>query len=218
MAIKLHGDPRATCYQRVAFVLAELGLAYETVTISLARQENKSPEFLKLQPFGKVPALVDDGFVVFESRAICKYLARKYATPGARLVPEDGDFEGLALFEQAASIEQSYFDPPCGAYAYEKIYKKFYGQETDEAAAATRLATLDSVLAVYDGLLAQRQYLAGERLTLADLFHVPYAVVVKAVGAQEVFDRYPRVRKWLEGLEARESWKNLAESGREGVV
>ncbi|RDW68209.1 glutathione transferase [Coleophoma crateriformis] len=218
MAIKLHGDPRATCYQRVAFILAELGLPFETVTVSIAKNENKSPEFLQLQPFGKVPALDDNGFVVFESRAICKYLANKYAVPGARLVPEDGDFEGLALFEQAASIEQSYFDPPSSAYAHDKIYKKFHGEETDEAAAAASLATLDAALAVYEGMLAQRQYLAGDRLTLADLFHVPYGVVVKAAGAQEVFDRYPRVRKWLEGMEARESWRNLVGNGREEVV
>ncbi len=100
MGIKLYGDPHATCYKRVAFILAEKGLDFETVVVSIAKREQKSPEHLKLQPFGKVPALDDDGFVVFESRAICKYLAKKYASQGTKLIPDDGDLEGFALFEQ----------------------------------------------------------------------------------------------------------------------
>lgn len=100
MAIKLYGDPYATCYRRVALILAELGLDFEIVVVSIAGNEQKSPEHLKRQPFGKVPALDDDGFIIFESRAICKYLAKKYAGKGTRLIPEDYDLKGFALFEQ----------------------------------------------------------------------------------------------------------------------
>ncbi len=74
---------------------------------------------------------------------------------------------------------------------------------------AKSLATLDSVLAVYDGILAKQSYLAGNQLTLADLFHVSYGSAAKAAGAKEVFDKYPHVRKWFEGLEARDSWRIL---------
>lgn len=100
MGIKLYGDPYATCYKRVAFVLAEKDVDFETIVVSIAKKDQKSSEHLKLQPFGKVPALEDDGFIIFESRAICKYIAKKYASQGAKLIPEDGDLKGFALFEQ----------------------------------------------------------------------------------------------------------------------
>ncbi len=102
MGIKLYGDTHATCYKRVALVLAEKGINFETVPVSIAKNEQNSPEHLKLQPFGKVPALDDDGFIIFESRAICKYLAKKYAGQGTKLIPEDHELKGFPLFEQVS--------------------------------------------------------------------------------------------------------------------
>ena len=75
MVLKLYGS--AMSFSRVLVTVLEKDLPYEHVLIDIANGDQKSEAYKKLQPFGKVPALDDDGFVIFESRAICKYLARQ---------------------------------------------------------------------------------------------------------------------------------------------
>lgn len=75
MVLKLYGS--AMSFARVLVTILEKDLAYEHIPIDIAKGEQKGEAYKKLQPFGKVPALEDDGFLIFESRAICKYLARQ---------------------------------------------------------------------------------------------------------------------------------------------
>lgn len=70
----------------------------------------------------------------------------------------------------------------------------------DEARVAQAEADLDTVLAVYDKILAKQKYLAGDELTLADLFHLPNAAALKANKWKELFEKYPNVDKWFKGL------------------
>lgn len=72
MVLKLYGSAMAT--SRVLTVILEKELAYELVRVDIAKGEQKREEYQRLQPFGKVPVLDDDGFLMYESRAICKYL------------------------------------------------------------------------------------------------------------------------------------------------
>jgi len=80
------------------------------------------------------------------------------------------------------------------------------GGATDEALVKSYGAQLDNALAVYDVILAKQPYLAGEELTLADLFHLPYGTMARSIGYEETFNKYPHVKKWFNELEARESW------------
>lgn len=75
MVLKLYGS--AMSFARVLVTILEKDLPYEHILIDIAKGDQKSEAYKKLQPFGKVPALEDDGFLIFESRAICKYLARR---------------------------------------------------------------------------------------------------------------------------------------------
>lgn len=75
MVLKLYGS--AMSFARVLVTILEKDLPYEHIPIDIAKGDQKSEAYKKLQPFGKVPALEDDGFLIFESRAICKYLARQ---------------------------------------------------------------------------------------------------------------------------------------------
>ncbi len=88
------------------------------------------------------------------------------------------------------------------------------GGATDEALVKSYGAQLDNALAVYDVILAKQPYLAGEELTLADLFHLPYGTMVRSIGYDETFNKYPHVKKWFDGLEARESWIKANKSVR----
>jgi len=100
MVLKIHGIKGSTCTQRVLTALYEKGVPYELVTVDFAKGEHKSEKYMKLQPFGKVPALEDDGFILFESRAIAKYIAKKYESQGTPLLPAEGDLKAYGLFEQ----------------------------------------------------------------------------------------------------------------------
>ena len=122
-AIKLVGNPVSTCTRRVATVLKEKGIPFELVGIDFAKGEHKSPEFIAKQPFGQVPYLDDDGFIVYESRAIARYVAAKFRDQGNPILPDPSDLKATALFEQAASIEASNFDPYASGIAHEKVFK-----------------------------------------------------------------------------------------------
>lgn len=99
MAVKVHCSPMTTCSRLVLLVLEICKVPYEIVVVDLSVGAHMEPSHKKLHPFAKVPLLEDDGFYVYESRAICKYIVKKYGS-GTNLMPADGDFKGYALFEQ----------------------------------------------------------------------------------------------------------------------
>ena len=76
-----------------------------------------------MHPFGRLPALVDGELHCFESRAICKYLVAKYVSPNSGLSPSELP-EDVAMYEQAASVEYSYFDTSIFKLAFEKNFKQ----------------------------------------------------------------------------------------------
>jgi glutathione S-transferase len=78
--------------------------------------------------------------------------------------------------------------------------------DPDEAVVKSHLAMLDANLALYDKILSKQKYLAGDQISLPDLYHLPYATMCKENGLTEVLAKYPAVSKWLEGLETRASW------------
>ena len=119
MVLKLYGNPHSTCTKRVRTVIAELGLEHELVLLDFAKGDHKAPDFLKLQPFGQMPVLDDDGFIVFESPAICRYLALQKG----KLIPSPTDLKKTAIFEQAVSIEMCNFDPSASGLAFENVFK-----------------------------------------------------------------------------------------------
>jgi hypothetical protein len=103
MVLKIHGAKGSTCTQRVLTALYEKNVPYELVTINFSMGEHKSEKHMKIQPFGKVPVL---GFILFESRAIAKYIAAKYAGQGTPLLPAESDLKAYALFEQVWNSNQ----------------------------------------------------------------------------------------------------------------
>lgn len=146
MALKLFGSFQSTCTQRVILVLLELGIEYELIEKNMMKGEHKVRTFRKLKtilsleiltshdqdalyirdhhPFGRILAIEDDGFRLFESRAICRYLVAKYGSKTTTPDSDRGDLVKLALFEQAVSAEYSYFDPSVFSLAYEKMFKR----------------------------------------------------------------------------------------------
>jgi glutathione S-transferase len=101
MAVKLYGAAHSTCTRRVMAVLEEKEVPYQLMPVNLAKGEQATPEFRATkQPFGKVPVLDDNGFLIYESRAICKYIAKRWASQGTKLIPDGNDARAYGMFEQ----------------------------------------------------------------------------------------------------------------------
>ena len=122
MVLKLHGNPMSTCTQLVQIVLGELSIPHEFVLVDFMKGEHKAPAFTAVQPFGQVPYIDDDGFKLYESRAIARYLIHKYGGVG-KLIPDTSDLQKSALFEQAISIEGTNFWPIASKILFEIIVK-----------------------------------------------------------------------------------------------
>ncbi|THH27556.1 hypothetical protein EUX98_g6628 [Antrodiella citrinella] len=190
MVLQIHGSPGSTCTRRVGVVCEELGIPYELVVVNLAKGEQKAPAFLEHQPFGVVPYIVDDdGYELYESRAVVRYLAAKYNSP---LFPKPSDLQKWAKFEQAASIEQSNFDVYAAGLAAERVFRPAKGLAGDENVAQRHIEMLSAKLDAYDVILSKQRYLAGDEYTLADLFHLPYGALITKIGIDFLVDETKR--------------------------
>ncbi|KAH7883395.1 glutathione S-transferase [Phlebopus sp. FC_14] len=205
MTFKLYGAPKSTCTRLVALIAKEKEIPYELIPIDLQKGEHKAPSFVEKQPFGQVPYIDDDGFILYESRAISRYLIKKYPNQGTQgLIPTDPKAE--ALFEQAASIEVTNFNTFAAPIAFEKVFKRFRGLEADETKVAALLTLLNAKLDAYDVILGKQEYLAGNTVTLADLSHLPYGALLAVAGYSDLFTSRPNVAKWWNKISNRPTW------------
>ncbi|KAG2364575.1 glutathione S-transferase [Suillus spraguei] len=195
MVLKLYGFTTSTCTLRVAVVLKEKNVPFEFISVDLTKGAHKAPEFTACQPFDQVPYIDDDGLILYESRAICRYIAAKYASQGTPLLPTDPT--AIAFFEQAASTETSNYDPFVSGLVWELKFTMWYGGKTDQARVKLLQGQLSAKLDVYDVILGKQKYLAGNDITLADLFHLPYGAIALDIGLDE----------WWKDISSRASWE-----------
>ncbi|CAE6534350.1 unnamed protein product [Rhizoctonia solani] len=210
MVVKIYGMFISGCCKRVLTTCHELGVDYELIETSIPKGEHKNPEYIeKLHPFGAIPALVDeDGTQIYESRAICRYLVAKYSKDST-LLPSPSDPKTYGLFEQAASIEYSSFDPPAAGIYLEYLHARVENRAPDLAQVERDRNTLVAKLEAYERILSKQKYLAGDEFTLADLFHLPYAAGCEPY-APGIFDAQPNVKRWWTEISGREAWKAVA--------
>src|SRR3954467_8994732 len=109
--MKLHGHPLSSCTRKALITAAEHGATLELITVDLLVGEHKQPAHLARHPFGVIPVLDDDGFVLFESRAIIRYLDA--TLPGPALVPHEA--RARARMDQWLSVDQAYVAPRVSA-------------------------------------------------------------------------------------------------------
>ncbi|KAF8881328.1 glutathione S-transferase [Infundibulicybe gibba] len=209
MVLKLYGiASRRSPGALVAMVLTEKNVPFEFVPIDMNSGEHKTPEYRTRNPFGQLPYIDDDGFILYESRAICRYIAMKYRDQGTALLPPADDAKAVALFEQAASVEVMTFNPPVYGAISEMFYKTFRGLTPDQAIYDEYIATLSTKLDVYDEILGKQRYLAGDEMTLADLFHLPGGFSLGCTGT-DIMSQKPNVARWFNDISSRESWRAL---------
>ncbi|KAF7313001.1 Glutathione S-transferase [Mycena kentingensis (nom. inval.)] len=209
--IKLHGHPISTCTKRVATVLLEKGIPFEFVQVDFAGIKTADYK-ANMQPFGQIPVLEDDGYFLFESRAIGRYLAEKYADQGTPLIPTGGDLKEKGKFECAMSIEATQF-LPAELLAHEAVFKPFRGGQANPDEVARLTAALTEKLDAYEQLLAKSAFLAGDKITLADIFHLPYATLATNMIKLDLFtnaEARPNVARWYKAITERDSWVKVS--------
>jgi glutathione S-transferase len=185
--VTLYGHPFSRAH-RVLWILKELGAPYEHVPTDFLRGGCREAEFLKINPNGRVPAIVDDGQPMFESLAINLHLARKFGGP---LAPADATEDGLATqwsFWVATEIEK----PLLFAAANLLLFPPEGRRPNELAIAMGRLAR---PFAVLDAHVAERRHLLGDRFTVADLNVAAVMSLVPIAGVS--MDGFPRAAEWL---------------------
>ncbi|KAF8910414.1 glutathione S-transferase [Gymnopilus junonius] len=209
MVVKLYGAVRSSATRRAAVVLIEKKVPFEFIVIDTPNKEQKTPAYMNKQPFGQIPLLDDEGFLIYESRAIGRYIAEKYASRGPPLIPTD--FKEKALFEQAASSEVANFEFHA-SQIWKEVIKKLRVELKPNQDVVNQLAADFSVkLDVYDSILAKQRYLAGDNITLVDFFPLPYGYSPNILGSDVIecnlIEKRPNVNRWFKEISSRRSWQ-----------
>jgi glutathione S-transferase len=186
---------------RVRAVVFELGLDVEIVDVDLRSGENRTAEYLALNPNGKVPTLVDGDFVVWESRAIDAYLASK--KPEKNLYPQDP--KTRAIIDQWSYWNAIHLSSAIQPIVYEKLVKKLFGRgDPDESIVETKMKALGQLLPVLDTGLKDKEWLAGT-LSIADFAMASVFVFRDPLGLH--LNETPNVASWIGRMDALPSWQ-----------
>jgi glutathione S-transferase len=198
--LHVYGSPYSTCTRKVLTTLHELEMPFEFDVVDMSKGEHKQPANLARQPFGKVPALDHDGFQMYESRAMCRYLNE---VGGGALAPADA--HGRARMEQWISIEFSYFS----AHAMKFVYRDVMKRPVDDAAIEAAAAGLRAALPLMESRLTEVPFLAGSAFSLADITFMPYFAYAMTTEAKPIFAEFPKVSDWWARVSARPSWQKV---------
>ncbi|MEM1049696.1 MAG: glutathione S-transferase [Pseudomonadota bacterium] len=198
--IKLYRNAKSGHCHRAELMMALLGLPYEPVELDMANGAHKAPDYLKISPFGQVPAIDDSGVALSDSNAIITYLVEKYGDADdwtGRTPKEKADVQrwlSVAAGEIAAG--------PCSARLV-----TLFGVELDHDAAKAKSHNLFKVM---DAILDGANYLVGDRITLADV--AGYSYIAHAPEGGVSLDPYPNIRAWLARIEAQPRFVGMAAS------
>lgn len=202
MTLFLHGY-RYSVYNRIArLALEEKGVAYERVEVNPFAPDRPAA-YLALHPFGRVPTLVHDEFVLYETGAITRYVDRAF--PGPMLQPVES--KALARMDQIIGVVDSYAHWPLVRQVFSHdVFRSRMGNDSDQAEVAQGLSAAGKVLDALEALAAAAPWLAGASISLADL-HLGAMVAYFALsprGAALLADR-PKLAAWWAHIQTRPS-------------
>jgi GST-like protein len=178
---------------KVAIMLEECGLDYTSHLIDMAAQQQKTPEFLAINPNGRIPAIVDDGFPVFESGAILIWLAEKTG----KFLPSDAQARSTVI--QWVMWQMGGLGPMMGQL---NVFKRYFPEHIPAAIERYERESY-RLFGVMDARLAQSPYLAGDDYSIADIACWPWVRAHEWPGL--TLDGHPHLKAWAEKIGAREA-------------
>nr|WP_316656116.1 glutathione S-transferase [uncultured Gellertiella sp.] len=187
--MKLYYHPLSGHAHRAHLFLSLLGIEFELVTVDLKAGAQKTPDFLKLNPFGQVPVLDDRGTVIADSNAILVYLAKKH-----------GDLNWLPETPACAAAVQRWLSVAAGEIASGPARARLITLFNAPHDAGQTIASAHRVLAIIEKELASREWIAALHPTIADI--ALYSYVSKAPEGNVDLAAYGNIDKWLRRIEA----------------
>jgi GSH-dependent disulfide-bond oxidoreductase len=176
---------------KVSIALEEMGLPYEVKVISFEDNEQKSDWYVKLNPNGRIPALVDGEFALFESGAILLYLAEKTG----QFLPKD--LEGRSRVIQWLMFQMSAVGPMMGQA---NVFLRYFPEKIQPAIDRYQ-REVTRLFGVMDTQLASNEYIAGNEYSIADMSLWPWVSGYEWSGV--TIDEFPHLRRWLDLVGAR---------------
>ena len=199
--MKLYHHGISSNSRKVCALAKHLGLDVDYVLVDLAKGIHRTPEFLTINPNGKLPTMVDQGRTLWESNAILCHLAKK---AGSDMWPADDDQKIDVI--KWLNWEQAHFTRHAGTLFFENFLKDAFDMgEPNPEAIKEATGFLHQFAGVLDAHLKTRDYLVGRSLTVAD-FSVG-VVIPLAADAKEPLDGYAGIARWYEKLQALPAWR-----------
>jgi glutathione S-transferase len=197
----IYGPAYSTYARTCRLALEEKGAEYDLVEVDILSGANKAPEHLARHPFGKVPAFEHDGLELYETDAIIRYVDEAFE--GTDLQPADP--AGRARMAQAINIIGGYAYPAMiGQIFIQRAVMPMTGGTADEDAIAAAIPQAETAVAALEKLIGGNPYLAGDRLSLADLLLIPvYDYIAQTPEGQKMLAKAPNLQRWWDTVRTR---------------
>ncbi|HEX3864763.1 MAG TPA: glutathione S-transferase family protein [Stellaceae bacterium] len=199
----IYGPAGSTYVWSARLALAEKGVAHDLVHMGFG--EHREELHLSRHPFAKVPAFEHDGFMLYETQAILRYIDEGF--PSAPLQPTD--LHEFSRMNQIIGIVDAYGWPAIAAgILFHRMLAPRLGLPPDEAAIAAAVPQACLVLSELARLMGEQQFLAGERISLADLMVVPLLYYFGRLPEGEApLAEHPNLQEWMRRMEGRQSFQ-----------
>jgi len=203
--LHIYGSSLSSPTNKVRYTANYLQIPHEYHPVNLGAGEHRKPEFLKINPIGKIPAIDDDGFKLAESNAIIRYLADKHQSP---LYPRD--LQQRALVDQWIDYASVHVMVALGKIMYNTYFYKFGGAALDERSLQDGKHFIGICLPIVEQQLSQSTYIAGEKISLADLVMLAALDVSETVNID--LSVYPHIVAWRKKLMSEKFYTDCHES------
>jgi len=203
--LRLHHNPFSSSARRVVMTVRHLKLPVELVTITNLHAPDERARLMKMNPNAKIPVLEHGDFVLWESIAIMQYLADQ--APGQTVYPPD--LRARADVNRWLVWSAQHWSPALGVLTWERWMKGFLGRgEADPNELARGERDFAQFATVLDRHLAERDWISGDSVTLAD-----FAIATPLMRVEEAsisLAEYPHIAKWFDRVRALDAWKQTS--------
>jgi len=201
--LNIYGHFLSMPTNKVRLCVSYLGLPHDYHHVDLQKGEHQTPEYLAINPAGRVPAIDDDGFLLSQSDAICKYMCG--LSGPSSFYPDD--IHKQAKINQWIDFTTQHVLAAMGRVFFNRVVAKLLGQEPDEASVKTGMDMLARDLPMFEAKLARHDFVIGEKITLADITLAAALEPSEMCGVD--LTPYKAITKWRAAIMEREFYKRV---------